>query len=149
MTFSSEEDVRNVTEMVGITYGLSLQTWQCDHCNRGHFDKVDQSDYRKITIHSKKVGCWQLVKENNKLLETQNLILIANIIRESKMFRNSRRFSKLCIQHPGDISLTQTVFFILSSTSIYFAPISLLFRNMWPQVKNITIVYVFCLHHPL
>ena len=22
---------------------------QCDHCNRGHIDKVDQSDYRKIT----------------------------------------------------------------------------------------------------
>ena len=80
VTFQSEEDVRNVTEMVGITYGLSLQTLQCDHCNQGHFDKVDQSDYRRTTIHSKKVGCWQLVKENNKLLETQNLILIANII---------------------------------------------------------------------
>ncbi|CAH3014426.1 unnamed protein product, partial [Porites evermanni] len=26
-------------------------------CNQGHLDKVDQSDYRKITIHSKKVGC--------------------------------------------------------------------------------------------
>ena len=23
----------------------------------GHLDKVDQSDYRKITIHSNKVGC--------------------------------------------------------------------------------------------
>ena len=146
VTFSSEEDVRNVTEMVGIAYGLSLQTLQCDHCNQGHFDKVDQSDYRRITIHSKKVGCWQLV---NNLLETQNLILIANIIRESKMFRKSRHFFKLCIQHPEDISLTQTVFFILSSTSIFSAPISLLFRNMWPQVKIITIIYVFCLRHPL
>ena len=28
-----------------------------DYYNRGHLDKVDQSDYRKITIHSKKVGC--------------------------------------------------------------------------------------------
>ena len=26
-------------------------------CNRSHLDKVDQSDYRKITIHFKKVGC--------------------------------------------------------------------------------------------
>ena len=150
MTFSSEEDVRNVTEMVGITCGLSLQTWHCDHCNRGQFDKVDQSDYRRITIHSKKVGCWQLVKKPNNLLETRNLILIANVIRESKMFRNSRHFSKLCIQHPEDIiSLTQAVLFILSSTSIFFAPISLLFRNMRPQVKTITIIYVFRLRHPL
>lgn len=75
MTFQTEEDVRNVTEMVGITCGLSLQTLQCDHCNQGHFDKVDQSDYWEITIHSKKVGCWQLVKKKiNKLLEIQNLI---------------------------------------------------------------------------
>ena len=26
-------------------------------CNWGHLDKVDQSDYGKITIHSKKVCC--------------------------------------------------------------------------------------------
>ena len=25
---------------------------QCDYYNRGHLDKVDQSDYRKITIHT-------------------------------------------------------------------------------------------------
>ena len=24
----------------------------CDHCNRGHLDKVDLSDYEKITIQS-------------------------------------------------------------------------------------------------
>ena len=28
---------------------------QCDYCNRGHLDHFDQSDYRKITLHSKKV----------------------------------------------------------------------------------------------
>ena len=48
---------------------------QCDYCSRGHLDKVDQSEYKKITIHSKKVGCavnQQLIK-NNKLLEVQNV----------------------------------------------------------------------------
>ena len=25
---------------------------QCDYYNRGHLNKVDQSDYRKITIHT-------------------------------------------------------------------------------------------------
>ena len=32
---------------------------QCDYCSQGHWDKIDQSAriiYRKITIHSKKVG---------------------------------------------------------------------------------------------
>ena len=29
----------------------------CDYSNRGHLDKVDQLDYRKITIHSEKVSC--------------------------------------------------------------------------------------------
>ena len=28
-----------------------------DYRNRGHFGKVDESGYRKIIIHSKKVGC--------------------------------------------------------------------------------------------
>ena len=30
---------------------------QWDYCNWGYLDKVDQWDYRKITIRSKKVGC--------------------------------------------------------------------------------------------
>ena len=53
-----------------------LSLLQCDYCNRGHLDKVDQSDYMKITIHSKKVGCRPIsdkAKQNNKLLEAQNL----------------------------------------------------------------------------
>ena len=29
----------------------------CDYSNRGHLDKVDHSDYRKVTVHFKKVGC--------------------------------------------------------------------------------------------
>ena len=29
-----------------------LYLLQCDYYNQGHLDNVDQSDYRKITIHS-------------------------------------------------------------------------------------------------
>ena len=32
---------------------LQMTKLQGDFCNPGHLDKVDQSDYRKITIHSK------------------------------------------------------------------------------------------------
>ena len=116
----------------------------CYHCNRGDLDKVDQPDYRKITIHSKKVGCrvisnWP--KKNNKLLYAQNLILIPNGFQESKMFHQTMFFyPKLCIQHPGDGTLTQAV--ILSSTSNFFAPVAAFCNNMRPQVKNITAVYV-------
>ena len=31
---------------------LQITKVQGDFCNPGHLDKVDQSDYRKITIHS-------------------------------------------------------------------------------------------------
>ena len=37
---------------------------QCDYCNRGNLDKVDQSDYRKITIQSVKGKCHN-IKRNN------------------------------------------------------------------------------------
>ena len=48
---------------------------QCDYYNLGHLDKVDISDYRKITIHSKKVGCRPTSNplKNKKLLEAHNL----------------------------------------------------------------------------
>ena len=32
---------------------LQMTKLQGDFCNPGHLDKDDQSDYRKITIHSK------------------------------------------------------------------------------------------------
>ena len=47
---------------------------QCDYIlYRDHLDKVRQSDYRKITNHSIKVGCGQSAtcKKNDKLLEAQ------------------------------------------------------------------------------
>jgi len=42
--------------------------------NWGHLDKVDQSDYRKITIHSENVSCQsQLISMNrNKQLGSKS-----------------------------------------------------------------------------
>ena len=37
---------------------------QCEYYNHGLLDKVDQSDYRKITIHSKKVSCQSSLLRN-------------------------------------------------------------------------------------
>ena len=86
---------------------------QCNYCIQGHLDKVDQSDYRKITIHSKKVGCWPIsgLIKNNKLLEARNLILIANVFQESKMFHQTIFFpSKTLHTTPKRrTSLTQAV----------------------------------------
>ena len=46
-----------------------------DYCNRGQLGKVDQLDYRKITITFQESWSWanqQLVKKNgNKLLKAQ------------------------------------------------------------------------------
>ena len=36
---------------------IPFSVLQCDYCNRGHQDKVDQLDCRKIKIHSEKAGC--------------------------------------------------------------------------------------------
>ena len=56
-------------------------------------------------------------------------------------------YPKLCIQHPGDGTLTQAV--ILSSTSNFFAPVAAFRNDMRPQVKNITDVYVSTVRHSL
>ena len=40
-------------------------------------------------------------------------------------------------------NLSETQAVILSSTNNFFSIISTLCNNMWPQVKNITVVYVF------
>ena len=37
--------------------GFVQDSLQCDYYKQGHLDKVDQSDYRKITIHFLKVIC--------------------------------------------------------------------------------------------
>ena len=38
--------------MIAILSNFIKIRLHCDHCNRGHLDKVDQSDYEKITIQS-------------------------------------------------------------------------------------------------
>lgn len=49
---------------------LSCHNLQFDNCNRGHLDRVNQPDYKKIIIHSKNVGCrpanQQLVKKKKE-----------------------------------------------------------------------------------
>ena len=47
---------------------------QCDYYKRDHLDKVDQSDYRKITVHFETVVGESAVPTKNKnLLEAQLL----------------------------------------------------------------------------
>ena len=52
LLFSSVADLYHVNFKLQRAYILL-----CDYRNRGHLDKVDESGYRKIKIHSKKVGC--------------------------------------------------------------------------------------------
>ena len=124
---------------------------QYDNCNRGHLDKVDQSDYRKITIHPNRlvVGKSAARKKNNKLLEAQNLILMASVFQESRMFHQTMFFySKFLHTTPRRTSsLAQVV--ILSCTRNFFAPVAALCNNMRPHVKNITTVYDFRPRHSL
>ena len=78
-----------------------------------HLNKVDQSDYRKITIHFKKV--------NNRLLKTKSSII------DSKRFSRNQSVSAdyvfllktLHIQHLGDFFLIQAA--VLSFTSNFVA----------------------------
>ena len=93
---------------------------QCDYCSRGHLHKVDQSEYRKITIDTfQESWLWanqQLIK-NNMLLEAQNLN------NDNKLFSRRQNVSKddvcvfktLHITPRGNFCLTQVG--ILSSTS--------------------------------
>ena len=37
-------------------HSVRRRALQCDYYNHGHLDKVDQSDYRKVTVHSEKAS---------------------------------------------------------------------------------------------
>ena len=97
-----------------------------------HLNKVDQSDYRKITIHSKKVVVGQSTarkkkqknnnnNKNNRLLKTKSSII------DSKRFSRNQSVSAdyvfllktLHIQHLGDFFLIQAA--VLSFTSNFVA----------------------------
>ena len=95
--------------------------------------------------------CWlwvneQLVK-NNKLLEIQNLRLIANDFKKAKVSPdNSFLFETLHIKLRRHICLTLAV--ILSSTNNFFTTIASLCNNVTTSSKkNVTSVYVFLLCH--
>ena len=51
---------------------LLTLSFQGDYCIWGHLDRVDQPDYRKIIIHSKKVGCGSI--SNNHFLLWKTVI---------------------------------------------------------------------------
>ena len=89
---------------------LNFSLLRCDYYDRGHLDNVDQSDNRKIRIHSKKVSSQPIISSSRK-----NAILIANVFHESKCFTRrfayTQNFAYTPMRH---ISLTQAV--ILSCT---------------------------------
>ena len=75
-------------------------TLQSDYCNWVHLDKVDQSDYRKLTIlWTKKVCCEPISssqKKKYRLLEAQNLDI------------DSKRFSGKQNVSPDNVFLFET-----------------------------------------
>ena len=94
-----------------------------------HLNKVDQSDYRKITIHSKKVVVGQSIarkkkqknnnNKNNRLLKTKSSTI------DSKRFSRNQSVSAdyvfllktLHIQHLGDFFLYKRLFCLLLAIS--------------------------------
>ena len=92
-----------------------------------HLNKVDQSDYRKITIHSKKVVVGQSTarkkKNNNNNNKNNRLLKTKSSIIDSKRFSRSQSVSAdyvfllktLHIQHLGDFFFIQAA--VLSFTS--------------------------------
>ena len=69
---------------------LGERELQFDYYNWGHLDKVNQSDYRKITICSKKVSCklpWNKINntDQNQLITTYRRDLL-KLAEESQCF---------------------------------------------------------------
>ena len=81
---------------------LSSLILRCDYCNRGHLDKVDQSDHRKITIHSKKVGCGPIRKSKKKKQTNNKLLKASNLNIDSKHFSRKQNVS------PDNVFLFET-----------------------------------------
>ena len=95
------------------------------------------------------------LRANQQLIKKQYIIRSTKFNIDSTCFsgkqnvlpNNAFLFKTLHTTPRGHISLTQAV--ILSPTCNFFATIATLWSNMWIQVKNITIVYVFWLCHSL
>ena len=81
--------------------------------------------------------------KNNKLLKAQNLILIAKCFTCVSLFKTLHTTLQETL-----ISLTKAVV-LPACTRNFFATFAMHCNNMPLQIKNTTIVYVFCLHHTL
>ena len=81
---------------------LSSLILRCDYCNQGHLDKVDQSDHRKITIHSKK-GCYGPIRKSKKKKQTNKKLLKA-----SNLNIDSKHFSRKQNVSPDNVFLFET-----------------------------------------
>ena len=67
-----------------------MKLLKCDYCNWGQLDKVNQSVYRKITIHSKKVGYGPISRSINSSYSKRKIeILIANKTRKQSISRDN------------------------------------------------------------
>ena len=119
-----------------------------DYCNWGQLDKVNQSVYRKITIHSKKVGYGPISSSINSSYSKRKIeILIANKTRKQNISRdNVFLFENL--QHPGDIFVGHKLLFC-NIPAISLLPLQCFAITSQPQVKNLTNVYLVCLQHSL
>ena len=95
------------------------------------------------------------LQQNNNTLTPRKLVVGQSAACKSKLFSGKQNvspdnvflFKTLRTTPRRSISLTQAV--ILSSTSNFFAPIAALCNNLEPQIKKITIVYVFRISHSL
>lgn len=58
--YTCEASDHLITKKHTFFVNVSCKHIQCEFYNGGHLHKVDQWDYRKITIHSERVRCGQL-----------------------------------------------------------------------------------------
>ena len=128
---------------------LSSLILRCNYCNRGHLDKVDQSDHRKITIHSKKVGYGPIRKSKKKKQTNKKLLKASNLNIDSKHFSRKQNVS------PDNVFLFKTfhitpmrhivwdTLFFCHLPAISSLSLPHLATRSQPQVKNITNAYIF------
>ena len=93
------------------SYSTWLSSLQYNYCNQGHLDKVDQSDYRKIRTHSKKLVVGQSAAPK-KTISCQS----------SNLNIDSKRFTLKQTVSPDNVFLFETSSqeTYLFDTSCYF-----------------------------
>ena len=118
---------------------LQLYVERCLQCDQGHLEKTDQSDYRKISIHSEKVGCGPIssFQKNNKLLQAQNFnIDNERFSRKQNVSEIMLFYSKFYMYHPGP----KLLFCHLPAPSLLFLRFAIttrssLFKHGIPFIK--------------